>query len=687
MSSVSREMRCCRSSGQVLQRPHVVEPVGELHQDDPDVVDHGQEHLPVRLGLALLGGGERDLRDLGDALHDVEHVGAEVLLEPLGGGEGVLEDVVEEADRDADGVHPHLGQDRGHLEGVHEVGLARGADLPLVLDRREDVRLAEDLEVGVGVVALDRLLDVLEADHGLRNESRDHRREGSNEPSASLTPVSARDYNPLPRSPFVFNDFPGRRPMRTRYRAPVLAALLPLVLLSVGCNLVKAKAAFKDGNRLYKEENYRKAIDEYEKAVQLKPDFAEAHFYLASSHQSLYRPGKEGDENRMHLDKAIEHYEKALELNKGDTPNLQQLRLNTLGALTAIYSEPPLSNYEKALGYAEQLVKDNPNDIKNLYAMANLYEKFGRVAEAEQTYEKVGEQNPKDAKACGALAAFYNKPLWDEKGEVWVEDTSKGARRAKFDTAIATLDRCADIDPTDPSGHYKLAMFYWDKAYRDPLLGDKEKNEYADKGIETVNSLARGEARLLGGDHHEGPALPREGPGGHEPGRPQAVPRPGGAPPEAGDGPAQGVPGGDRRGRGGRHPARGGGGAELRSLGLRAASRPRRALPRGEAPFFVGRAGPRGPTRDPRRAHVVTPGRARLREPRGRTRHGHDRQRRCTAPAATGCWPGCAGASPTGWAGTPPSSGSSTWSCRSAPRPSRASSSTWCSGSLMPQAD
>jgi tetratricopeptide (TPR) repeat protein len=275
--------------------------------------------------------------------------------------------------------------------------------------------------------------------------------------------------------------------MRTRYRAPVLAALLPLVLLSVGCDLVRAKAAFKDGNRLYKEENYRKAIDEYEKAVALKPDFAEAHFYLASSQQSLYRPGKEGDENRMRLDKAIEHYEKALELNKANTPNLQQVRLNTLGALTAIYSEPPLSNYEKALGFAEQLVKDNPNDLKNLYAMANLYEKFNRVAEAEQTYLKVVEQNPKDVKACGALAAFYNKALWDEQGQVWVEGTSKGARRAKFEAAIGTLAKCAEIDLTDPSGHYKLAMFYWDKAYRDPMLGDKEKNDYADKGIEAVN--------------------------------------------------------------------------------------------------------------------------------------------------------------------------------------------------------
>ena len=153
-----------------------------------------------------------------------------------------------------------------------------------------------------------------------------------------------------------------------------------------------------------------------------------------------------------------------------------------------MYSDPPLTNYEKAIGFAEQLVKDNPNDAKNLYAMANLYEKFDRVAEAEQTYVRVTEQNPNDAKACGALAAFYNKPLWDEAGVVFVDNQSKGARRAKFSSAIATLEKCAKLDATDPSGYYKLAMFYWDKAYRDPLIGDQEKNEFADKGLAAVDT-------------------------------------------------------------------------------------------------------------------------------------------------------------------------------------------------------
>ena len=154
--------------------------------------------------------------------------------------------------------------------------------------------------------------------------------------------------------------------MRIPYRAPMLAALLALVVGGVGCDLIKAKTAFKDGNKLYEQESFRDAIGEYERAVALKPDFAEAHTYLAAAHQSLFRPGQEDEENRMHLDKAIEHYETSREVNKRDTPNLEAVRLTALSSLTGIYSDPPIENFEKALVGAEELVRDNASDIKNM---------------------------------------------------------------------------------------------------------------------------------------------------------------------------------------------------------------------------------------------------------------------------------------------------------------------------------
>ncbi len=274
--------------------------------------------------------------------------------------------------------------------------------------------------------------------------------------------------------------------MRTRYHTPMLAALLALVVIGVGCDLIKAKAAFKDGNKLYEQDSYRAAIEKYERAVAFKPDFAEAHAYLAAAHQSLFRPGREGEENQMHLEKAIEHYERSLEVNKRGSPNLEAVRLSALGALTGIYSDPPVENFEKALFWAEELVKDDPNDLKNMYAMANLYERFERVDEAETTYLRVVRENPEDPEACGAAAAFYNKDLWDREGNVWTEE-SQGPRRSRFGDTIKIMEGCAELNPNDASGYYKVAIFYWNKAYRDPDINETEKNEYADLGIEAVD--------------------------------------------------------------------------------------------------------------------------------------------------------------------------------------------------------
>ena len=70
---------------------------------------------------------------------DVGDLGAEQLLDALDGRQRVLDDVVEQAGGDGDGVELHVGQEVGDGEGVDQVGLAGMAHLSPVLEGREDV--------------------------------------------------------------------------------------------------------------------------------------------------------------------------------------------------------------------------------------------------------------------------------------------------------------------------------------------------------------------------------------------------------------------------------------------------------------------------------------------------------------------------------------------------------------------
>jgi tetratricopeptide (TPR) repeat protein len=254
------------------------------------------------------------------------------------------------------------------------------------------------------------------------------------------------------------------------------ALVLP-ALAAGGCGQIRAKVAYKDGTKHYKLENFKRAIDEYEKAVQLDPNMPEAHFYLANSHQALYRPGKDTPENREHLDKAIEHYKKSLEVNQGTDDAHKMLRRNALGFLSAIYGDDPYKNFDLAHQYGQDLVREDPKEVKSHFVLAGLYEKFNKVDQAEQIYKQIADEYPQDAKACGALAGFYNKPLWEG--------------RSKFDEAVQILEKCAALNPNDETGYYKIATFYWDKAFRDPMLGTEQKEQYADKGVEAIDKALK----------------------------------------------------------------------------------------------------------------------------------------------------------------------------------------------------
>ena len=144
----------------MLERPHVVDAVGELDQDDADVARHRQQHLAEVLRLPLLARRPGDLAELGDALDQELDLGAEQAADVLGGGAGVLDAVVQQARADRRHVQPQLGDDARHAERVDDVGIARAAQLAGVALGGEGEAALDETDVGGGVVRLNAMATI-----------------------------------------------------------------------------------------------------------------------------------------------------------------------------------------------------------------------------------------------------------------------------------------------------------------------------------------------------------------------------------------------------------------------------------------------------------------------------------------------------------------------------------------------
>ena len=99
--------------GQVLEGARVMQAVGQLDQDDADILGHGHEHFAQVLKLLLLLGITQHAQ-AGDAVHQLGDRRAELVLDLLIAELGVLNAVVQQRGADRIRVQPHLDHDLGH---------------------------------------------------------------------------------------------------------------------------------------------------------------------------------------------------------------------------------------------------------------------------------------------------------------------------------------------------------------------------------------------------------------------------------------------------------------------------------------------------------------------------------------------------------------------------------------------
>ena len=147
---------------QGAERAHVVEAVGQLDQDHPDVGGHRHHHLAVVLGLALVAALEGHPGQLGDAVDQLGDLLAELVADLVEAGAGVLDRVVEQRRAERLGVEPHPGADLGDPDRVGDelvagvaqlVGVALAGEVEGALDRGAVDRRHRDRGAAVAVAA------------------------------------------------------------------------------------------------------------------------------------------------------------------------------------------------------------------------------------------------------------------------------------------------------------------------------------------------------------------------------------------------------------------------------------------------------------------------------------------------------------------------------------------------------
>lgn len=260
--------------------------------------------------------------------------------------------------------------------------------------------------------------------------------------------------------------------MKTQSRTtPVLAAALAvgLSVAAAGCGKyswsnMKAMKAFKDANVAYQAQDWKKAADRYEDAIEANPDLnaggVTPYFFLANSYDNLYKPARAGEaENDAFIQKAIENYKISAQKDTG------QMRTRAMEYLVAAYGPEKLNDPASAEPIVNQMIQMDPGEPANYFYLAKIYEDAGRYDDAEQTLLKAKEVKPSDPVVYTTLSAFYN-------------------RQGDFPKTMEALHQAAELEPNNPEGYHRLAVFYWEKAFRDHRLPKKEKVDYLQKGVD-----------------------------------------------------------------------------------------------------------------------------------------------------------------------------------------------------------
>ena len=288
----------------------------------------------------------------------------------------------------------------------------------------------------------------------------------------------------------------------------------------------------------------QRAVECMERVVAIRPDYR-SKVMLADSLRGRaleLASGKELPEDaRKMLDRAQALYEDVLRSDAGFFPAVKGMALLTeLQGKVAEHDEwarkagllpqgrddeytqrqvlrlmarnAQVRDVPRLIAQREKLLKMNPMDGENIYALGYLYEWGRRPADAERMYRMMYDKNANRLSGARPLAEFYGRnsrlgDLLDLFSELEKQDVDPVGRQILAGNALSHFDsgkaqrayeQAIDKGKEDPRGHLALASF-WERQGRwdDAVTAHQKYLELVPKDRMGMVRLAR--ARIIGG--------------------------------------------------------------------------------------------------------------------------------------------------------------------------------------------
>lgn len=157
-------------------------------------------------------------------------------------------------------------------------------------------------------------------------------------------------------------------------------------------NQAEAQTYFDKGVEAYRNDQDQQAVEAFQKAVELAPDFAEAHFRLGLAYEAIGKKKEAEDEYKA----AVEAYKKSLPANSRDAKDAKAFYI--LGQTYGM-----LHQHEDAVKALKQSVKLDSEKADVFYELGIEQSKLAQYDDAVASLQKSLDLEPGNFRAQEAL--------------------------------------------------------------------------------------------------------------------------------------------------------------------------------------------------------------------------------------------------------------------------------------------